>query len=80
MMLTQCIDQLSHDCSWQANAQAPCRDRGTKDSKCMATNRKVCLGPGTEIQVAGKPLCRKRGPIVPPICWDFIADLGGHVN
>ena len=40
------------------------------------TKGKVCLGPGTTIQVSGKLFCRQIGP---PICWDSLADLGGGV-
>jgi len=29
------------------------------DFGCTTTNRKVCLGPGTEIEVSGKLFCRK---------------------
>ena len=47
------------------------------DSNDRATNRKVCLGPGTEIQGTGNLFWRKIGqPISSPFCWDFFADLG----
>ena len=39
----------------------------------MATKRKVCLGPGTKIQAAGKRFCRK---ISPPKCS---AELSGFL-
>ena len=48
------------------------------DSNYLATKRKVCLGPGTEIQGAGKLFWRKIGPpICSRICWDVFADFGG---
>ena len=47
------------------------------DCNNRATKRKVCLGPGTEIQGTGSLFWRKIGPpICLPICWDFFADLG----
>ena len=46
-----------------------------------ATKRKVCLGPGTEIQGTGSLFWQKIGPpicslICSPIGWDFFTDLG----
>ena len=44
------------------------------DSNYTATKKKVCLGPGTEIQVTGELFCRKMGL---PICS---ADFGGGMG
>ena len=44
------------------------------DSNCTTTKRKVCLGPGTKIQVTGKLFCRKIGL---PICF---TDLLGFLR
>ena len=47
--------------------------------KYTAIKTKVCLGPGTGIQVTGKLFDQIIGPPISAanVCWDFFGDLGG---